>query len=307
MFDRKYLFELLRNAPFGGSLKEAQVKGVTLILDVCEKLGLPLQLIAYILATAFHETGGTMRPIRESLNYSVEALIAKFSRSRISLADAQKYGRKGNRKANQSAIANLIYGGAWGLKNLGNKLVGDGWRFIGRGFVQLTGRRNYEIYGLGDNPDGAQEPEHAAEILVKGMTDGTFTGVSLWRHLSGDSFNAEAARNVVNGNDKASLIARHYDAIYQALLKAKLNDKVKPGGVLDTQLRDVSDVHTEDVKATESPVAKAMYGALGSGVLGTTVAAITNPWAAVFLVALLAVGGVFLWGHMTGRFEFKRK
>lgn len=306
MFDRKYLFELLRNAPFGGSLKEAQVRGVTLILDVCEKMGLPLHFIAYILATAFHETGGTMKPIRESLNYSADALVSKFSRSRISVADARKYGRTSKQKANQSAIANLIYGGAWGLKNLGNKLVGDGWRFIGRGFVQLTGRRNYEFYGIDDNPDAAQEPDRAAEILVKGMVDGTFTGISLWRYLSGEEFNAVAARAVVNGSDKASLVARHYDAIYQALLKAKLSDQVKPGGVLEAQLKDVSEVVTEDVKAAESPVAKMIYGGLGSGAVGTAVAAIANPWAALFLIVLVAVGGVFLWGHLTGKFEFKR-
>lgn len=306
MLDRKYLFELLRNAPFGGTLKQAQVTGVTLILDVCEKLGMPLHFIAYILATAFHETGGTMKPISENLNYTAQALIAKFSRSRISVADANKYGRTSKQKANQSAIANLIYGGAWGLRNLGNRLAGDGWRFIGRGFVQLTGRRNYEIYGVADTPSKATDPDTAAYILVKGMLDGVFTTRKLDDYVKGGVFDPVAARAIVNGTDKASLIARHYDAIHQALLKAQLSDTVKPGGVLEAQLKDVSEVPTEDVSATKSPIAQTVYGIAGTGVVGSAVAAVTTPWAAIVLVAFLAIGGVFLWGHLTGKFEFKK-
>lgn len=64
-------------------------------------------------------------------------------------------------------------------KDLGNNAKGDGDRFKGRGFVQLTGRFNYQKYGkaigLGDelvnNPDRANEPEIAAEILAKFLKD----------------------------------------------------------------------------------------------------------------------------------------
>lgn len=76
----------------------------------------------------------------ESLNYSSEALIKMFSRQRISIEQANKYGRTDEHKANQPAIANCIYGGDWGKKNLGNTLTNDGWDFRGSGPIQATGR-----------------------------------------------------------------------------------------------------------------------------------------------------------------------
>ncbi|ESQ85381.1 chitinase [Asticcacaulis sp. AC466] len=93
----------------------------------------------------------------ENLNYSVDSLIALFSRARISLADAQHFGRIDKvvngkkvvvRQANQSAIANLIYGGAWGKEHLGNTEPGDGWKYRGSGFKQITGRYNTEKSGF---------------------------------------------------------------------------------------------------------------------------------------------------------------
>lgn len=305
MFNRAYLFDLLRNAPFGGTLKTAQVKAIGLILDIGERLGLPVQYIAYIIATAFHETGGRMTGTTESLNYTADALRSKYAPKRISYAEADKYGRTSKQKANQSAIANIIYGGAWGLKNLGNRLAGDGWRFIGRGLVQLTGRRNYQLFGIADTPEKANEIETAVDILVMGMLRGDFTGRKLSHYLSGDSFDAVKARAIVNGTDKASLIAMHYEAILAALNKAKVaNAEVTPK--VAEEMKDVSKVETADVPAAESPVAKGVYSALGTGLVGTAIAAVTTPWAAVAFVALLAVGGVFLWGHLTGKFEFKR-
>jgi putative chitinase len=93
----------------------------------------------------------------EGLNYSVDGLLAAFGRHRISAADAQAFGRidkiVGGKKivvrpANQSAIANIIYGGEWGRKNLGNTDAGDGWKFRGSGFKQITGRANITASGF---------------------------------------------------------------------------------------------------------------------------------------------------------------
>lgn len=308
MFDRKHLFDLLRNAPFGGRLSELQVKAVGLILDLCEKLALPLPFIAYIIATAFHETGGTFNPGKESLNYTASALKSKFSRSRISLEDADKYGRTSKQKANQSAIANLIYGGAWGLKNLGNKVFGDGWRYIGRGLVQLTGLRNYAIYGIADNPDEAMKLDKAVFILVDGMVRGIFTGKNLSDYLDKETgdFRAEAARAVVNGSDKASLIKMHYDAILPALEKSEV--KIQPfqkSAEIKEELADVSEVKTDDVSLSKSNAAQTVYGGLGVTLLTGLVGAASSPWAAAVAGLALVVLSVFAWGHFTGRFQFK--
>src|SRR5690606_9297192 len=89
---------------------------------------------------------GQFSTVTESLNYSVDALVKMFGRHRISVPDAERYGRKLGQKANQEALANLLYGGEWGRKNLGNTEPGDGWRFRGRGLKQLTGRDNYRRF-----------------------------------------------------------------------------------------------------------------------------------------------------------------
>jgi putative chitinase len=99
--------------------------------------------IGQFLANISVETRG-FTALVENLNYSADALKTKFARYRISAADADKYGRTKTHKADQRAIANLIYGGNWGRKNLGNTLPNDGWNFRGSGPGQITGRANFE-------------------------------------------------------------------------------------------------------------------------------------------------------------------
>lgn len=78
----------------------------------------------------------------ESLNYSVDSL--RIFGSRITQQQRLQLGRTPTRKADQRAIANIVYGGQWGLKNLGNRLThpNDGWDHRGSGFKQLTGYEN---------------------------------------------------------------------------------------------------------------------------------------------------------------------
>lgn len=122
---------------------------------------------AAFLAQVGHESG-QLRNLVENLNYSVEALLAKFSRDRISESDAKAYGRANGRLANQQAIANRIYGGAWGAKSLGNRAPSDGWLYRGRGLIQVTGRANYAAAGEGlgvpleERPKMLEQPEYAA-------------------------------------------------------------------------------------------------------------------------------------------------
>ena len=123
---------------------------------------------AHFLAQVAHESAN-FTSTRESLNYSVDALLKLFPR-RIDKATAERIGRKPGQPADQEAIANAIYGGEWGAKNLGNTEPGDGWRFIGRGYIQITGRDNYtaaaKFLGLGgrllSNPALLESPELAA-------------------------------------------------------------------------------------------------------------------------------------------------
>lgn len=114
------------------------------------------------------ETGGFTAKT-ESLNYAYDSpMMRKFiSWGRISDADARKFGRTADHPAHQNALANILYGGDWGRKNLGNTQPGDGWKFRGRGGKQLTGRANYRKFSrawLGDeslleNPDRVAQPD----------------------------------------------------------------------------------------------------------------------------------------------------
>ena len=114
---------------------------------------------AEFLATVYYESEYLTRLV-ESLNYTSDALLKRFSRRRISYADALKYGRSQGRPAQQENIANCIYGGQWGLEHLGNFQPGDGWHYRGMGAIQLTGRANWERFAnyLG-RPDVLHQPQ----------------------------------------------------------------------------------------------------------------------------------------------------
>lgn len=93
---------------------------------------------------------GEFSKFKESLNYQWDKLIPLFGSKRISAEQARRYGRIPDKQAaDQVALANILYGGSWGARNLGNTQAGDGWRFIGRGPKQLTGRANYLSVSMG--------------------------------------------------------------------------------------------------------------------------------------------------------------
>lgn len=125
--------------------------------------------LAHWLGQMYVESAG-FSVMAESLNYSVEGLLKTFGRHRISEADARQFGRTANRPANQSALANILYGGEWGRKNLGNTGPGDGWEFRGSGFKQITGRANTEASGFTPDElrtDPVKSAKAAADFFVR--------------------------------------------------------------------------------------------------------------------------------------------
>lgn len=91
---------------------------------------------AMFLAQVAHESGQCRR-LAENLNYSADRLLAVFP-SRFDPAMARKYARQ------PKEIANIAYAGRLGN---GDRSSGDGWRFRGRGLIQITGRLNYQSCG----------------------------------------------------------------------------------------------------------------------------------------------------------------
>jgi len=122
---------------------------------------------AMFIAQMGHESSGFTRLV-ENLNYAAENLVLTFGRHRITPQQAAALGRTATQPANQKAIANLVYGGEWGKKNLGNQVAGDGWKYRGRGLKQITGLSNYRSCGqvlkldLVTQPELLEEDENAA-------------------------------------------------------------------------------------------------------------------------------------------------
>lgn len=167
-----------------------------LIIATAAKHGLLRNQLAYVLATAYHETAFTMKPVRET-------------------------------KASTDAKAKEILTKAWKAGKL-PWVKSDYWSssYFGRGYVQLTHEANYQRAGqelgvnLVANPSLALDPYIASKVLVVGMLEGWFTGKKLADYITLKASDFITARRIVNGTDKASDIAG-YASQYDALLKAE--------------------------------------------------------------------------------------
>ena len=141
-------------------LKLEKLKGhipdavIAMIPDTAKKfeINTPLRL-AHFLAQCGHESGG-FRLTKENLNYSSKGLMGIFKKYFPTEAKANEYARKPEK------IANLVYGGRMGN---GPESSGDGAKFCGRGFIQLTGRDNYTAFGKSIGEDVTANPQVVAE------------------------------------------------------------------------------------------------------------------------------------------------
>ncbi|MGL5734937.1 MAG: glycoside hydrolase family 19 protein [Beijerinckiaceae bacterium] len=184
-FDKAGFYAVVRKGILGPKLDAGEVEGCETILDAM--VGLPASWCAYALATAYHETAHTMQPIMEYGGPKYFTRMYDVTGSRPRLAH-----------------------------DMGNTAPGDGPKYCGRGFVQLTWKANYAKAGaklgvdLVANPARAMEPAIAAKIMREGMVEGWFTGKALRHYLPdarGTLAQYTAARKIINGTDKAAMIA----------------------------------------------------------------------------------------------------
>jgi len=149
------------------------------------ELNTPLRL-AHFLAQAGHESGG-FKAVNENLNYGAKGLLGIFKKYFPTPEKAALYERKPEK------IANLVYGGRMGN---GPEASGEGYKFRGRGYIQLTGKDNYKAFdavvaeSIVDNPDlvATKYPLLSAawffhknglhKIADKGATDAVVTEVT---------------------------------------------------------------------------------------------------------------------------------
>ena len=199
MIDQKIFFDRVRTSLFAGKLLPERVAGMTFLLDAWETrhVDQDTRWLAYALATAYHETGFTMQPVSEQGG----AVYLTY------MYDPQS----SNPRRAAQALAN------------GNLHPGDGVKYCGRSYVQLTWANNYRRIGgligidLLSHPERALEPDIAARILFEGMIGGWFSGVGLARYFNAQTTDWKNARRIINGLDCADNIAGYAKALYVAL------------------------------------------------------------------------------------------
>ena len=141
-------------------LKLEKLKGhipdavIAMIPAVAQKFQIDSALrLAHFLAQCGHESGG-FRLTKENLNYSAKGLNGIFKKYFPTLESALPYERKPEK------IANKVYGGRMGN---GPESSGDGAKFCGRGYIQLTGKDNYTAFGKSIGEDVCANPQVVAE------------------------------------------------------------------------------------------------------------------------------------------------
>jgi Chitinase class I len=180
------------------NLSQSQVQGYDAIFDFWDKSNLTdNRWLAYVLATAFHETGEDLQPVREGFcgsdQCSINAVTRLFNNGRISINYALPEA--------------------------------NGNSYFGRGLVQITFADNYLRLGqaigidsqLFDNPSLALDMNMAVRIMFKGMIDGLFTNSSLGDFFNDSITDWDGARTIINPGDLGQLVGDFGRKFFQCL------------------------------------------------------------------------------------------
>ena len=184
----KSFYDSIRPSLFKGKISAKQFQGIEAIIAEYNRFCLndPRKL-AYVLATAYHESAMSMQPIPEY------GKGAKYD-----------YGKKLKMSRKTYTTPDKLY--------------------YGRGLVQLTWYENYQAMGkflsmpLLEDPDLLLDMEVSVRVLFTGMIRGMFTGKSLSTYFTADKTDWVNARRIINGTDVADRIANYAKIFYNAIL-----------------------------------------------------------------------------------------
>ena len=203
-------------APSVGGLKLEKLKGhipdavIAQIPDTAAKfqINTPLRL-AHFLAQCGHESGG-FRAVSENLNYSAKGLVGTFPKY-FNAATAAQYERK------PEMIASRVYGGRMGN---GDESTKEGYKFRGRGYIQLTGKSNYTALTKFIGEDCVNNPDLVATKYPLASAAFFFDSNKLWSicDKGADDATVTAVTKRVNGGTLGlSDRIKHFNEYYNLL------------------------------------------------------------------------------------------
>jgi putative chitinase len=186
------------STPSGSGFKLENLKGhipdsvIAQIPDTAKKFNIttPLRL-AHFLAQCGHESGG-FKAVQENLNYSAKGLMGIFKKYFPTQTLAEQYQR------NPQKIASKVYGGRMGN---GPESTGEGFKFRGRGYIQLTGKQNYTNFAKFIGEDTVANPDLVATKYPLASAAFFFNSNGLWSicDKGADSATVTAVTKRVNG------------------------------------------------------------------------------------------------------------
>jgi putative chitinase len=203
--------------PSVSGLKLERLKGhipdsvISQIPETAAKFGIdtPLRL-AHFLAQCGHESGG-FKATQENLNYSASGLKGIFGKYFKEAGLAEQYQR------NPQKIASRVYGGRMGN---GPESTGDGFKFRGRGYIQLTGKDNYTAFGRAINEDLTVNPDKVATHYALLSAAWFFTKNGLHKMADGGATDAvvtQITRRVNGGTIGLPDRIKHFKEYYNLL------------------------------------------------------------------------------------------
>jgi putative chitinase len=182
---------------------------VTQIPDVINKFGIntPVSL-AHFLSQCAHESGG-FKITTENLNYSKEGLMKIFHKYFPTEQLASQYARQPKK------IANKVYGNRMGN---GNEASGEGWKYRGRGYIQITGKNNYQEFSKSIGEDVLSNPDLVSTKYPMVSSAWFFSKNCLGKCTDSSDKSVTNVTRCVNGGENGLIDRLKYFKTYYQLL-----------------------------------------------------------------------------------------
>lgn len=180
---------LVQHVRAAGVEKDTATSWVSWLQGTCKayQINTPMR-IAMFLAQIAHESAGLTRLV-ENLNYSAEGLMRTWPTRFPTLDVAQQYAREPEK------IANRVYANRMGN---GDEASGDGWKYRGRGLIQITGKSNYKEFADAIGEDYVADPDLLRQPVNAALSAGWFWAERSINRVA-DTGSVEAVTKIING------------------------------------------------------------------------------------------------------------